>query len=51
MRAMDIMTTGVISVSPDTSVQDLAKLLSDRGISGVPVLDAAGQAAREAFGG
>src|SRR5579862_8565574 len=43
MRAMDIMTTPVVSVSPDTSVQDLAKLLSDRGISGVPVLDAEGR--------
>jgi CBS domain-containing protein len=41
MRAMDVMTTGVITVAPDTSVQALAKLLSERGISGVPVVDAA----------
>ncbi|HVB15035.1 MAG TPA: CBS domain-containing protein [Stellaceae bacterium] len=40
MRAMDIMTTAVITVGPDTSVQDLAKLLSDRAISGAPVVDA-----------
>jgi CBS domain-containing protein len=40
MRAVDIMTTQVISVSPDTPVLDLAKLLSDHAISGVPVLDA-----------
>ena len=40
MRATDIMTTNVITVSPDTSVQDLAKLLCERGISGVPVVDA-----------
>lgn len=40
MRAMDIMTTDVITVGPDTAVQDLAKLLSDRAISGVPVVDA-----------
>ena len=39
MRAMDVMTTNVITVEPDTSVQELATLLSDRGISGVPVLD------------
>src|SRR5579862_2979892 len=43
MHASDIMTTQVISVSPDTSVQELAKLLSDRGISGVPVIDAGGR--------
>jgi CBS domain-containing protein len=38
MRAMDVMTTNVITVDPDTSVQALATLLSERGISGVPVL-------------
>ena len=41
MRAMDVMTTGVITVDPDTSVQAVAKLLFERGISGVPVVDAA----------
>jgi len=40
MRAMDIMTTEVITVAPTTSVQEVAKLLSERGISGVPVVDA-----------
>ena len=40
MRAMDVMTTEVISLGPDTSVQALAALLSERGISGVPVVDA-----------
>jgi len=39
MRAMDVMTTNVITVEPDTSVQQLATLLSERGISGVPVVD------------
>jgi CBS domain len=34
MRAMDVMTTNVITVTPDTSVQALATLLSERGISG-----------------
>jgi CBS domain-containing protein len=33
------MTTQVITVGPDTSVQDLAMLLSQRGISGAPVID------------
>ena len=39
MRAMDVMTTNVITVDPETSVQDLATLLSERAISGVPVVD------------
>ena len=43
MRAMDVMTPDVITVDPDTSVQAVAKLLSERGISGVPVVDAADQ--------
>src|SRR5690349_7685039 len=41
MRAEDIMTTDVITVAPETSVQDLAVLLANHGISGVPVVDAA----------
>jgi CBS domain-containing protein len=40
MRAKDVMTTEVITVGPDTSVHALAALLSERGISGVPVVDA-----------
>ena len=43
MRAMDVMTTNVITVVPDTSVQALATLLSERGISGVPVVDKDGR--------
>ena len=39
MRAMDVMTTKVLTVEPTTSVQDLAVLLSERGISGVPVVE------------
>jgi CBS domain-containing protein len=39
VRAMDVMTTEVITVDPDTSVQALARLLSERGISGAPVVD------------
>jgi CBS domain-containing protein len=39
MRALDVMTTNVITVDPDTPVQALATLLSERGISGVPVVD------------
>lgn len=43
MRAIDVMTINVITVGPDTSVQAVAKLLSEKGISGVPVVDAADQ--------
>ena len=39
MRAMDVMTTDVVSADPDKSVQALAALLCKRGISGVPVVD------------
>jgi CBS domain-containing protein len=40
MNAKDVMTTEVVTVSPETTVQDLAKILSEKGISGTPVVDA-----------
>jgi len=43
MRAIDVMTTNVITIDPNTSVQEVAQLLSERGISGAPVVDAAGR--------
>ena len=42
MRAMDVMTTDVITVAPDMTVQGLAQLLAERGISGAPVVDTSG---------
>jgi len=39
MHAMDVMTPDVITVDPEATVQALARLLSERGISGVPVVD------------
>ena len=36
--ARDIMTTPVITVTPDTSVKDLAALFRDKRIGGVPVV-------------
>jgi len=42
MRAADVMTTDVITVDPETTVQSLATLLAERGISGAPVVDASG---------
>lgn len=42
MRVLDVMTPTVISVKPEMTVQEAAKLLVDHGISGAPVLDANG---------
>jgi CBS domain-containing protein len=39
--AADVMTTDVITVSPETTVRDIAILLHAKRISGVPVADAA----------
>lgn len=41
MLAGDVMTTEVTTVAPDTSIQAVAAVLSEKGISGVPVVDAA----------
>lgn len=38
MRARDIMTHEVISIRPDATVHEAARLLSDYSISGAPVL-------------
>jgi len=43
MKAIDIMTPDVITVSPETSVYEAAQLLLGRRISALPVLDAAGK--------
>lgn len=42
MKAKEIMTTDVITVRPDTTVKDLAKLFAERRISSVPVVDQEG---------
>ncbi len=39
LTAADIMTTRVRTVRPDASVAEIARLLSDNGISAVPVCD------------
>ena len=39
MKVRDIMTGTVLTVKADTSVNDVAKLLGQRDISGVPVVD------------
>jgi CBS domain-containing protein len=40
--ARDLMTTDVISVDADTPAREIARLLAEHRISGVPVLDSAG---------
>lgn len=43
MHAADVMTRNVITVDPGATVQVAAGLLSERGISGAPVVDAGGK--------
>ena len=43
MQAADIMTTNVITVRPDTSVQEIAQTLLEHRVSAVPVLDDSGK--------
>src|SRR5690606_14324172 len=43
MLAQDIMTRDVATVSEDTPVEDIARLLLERRISAVPVLGAGGE--------
>lgn len=41
-KAKDIMTKSVITVRPETPVNELAKILIEHGINGVPVVDEQG---------
>ena len=40
MQAKDIMNADVVTVAPETDIKEIAKLLADRHISAVPVVDA-----------
>ena len=42
MFAADVMTHDVVTVHTDATVKEIAELLLAKGISGVPVVDAAG---------
>ena len=42
MKARDVMTDAVVSVHPDTTACQIARLLLDNGISAVPVVDSDG---------
>jgi CBS domain-containing protein len=43
MKARDIMTKAVMTVSPDTPIRDVALLMTEKRISGVPVVDKTGK--------
>jgi CBS domain-containing protein len=43
MNARDVMTVAVVSVSPDTSACEIARVLFDNGIGAVPVVVAMGR--------
>jgi CBS domain-containing protein len=43
MKASEIMTKDVVTVRPDMSVKEIAGLMAQRRISGVPVVDGAGR--------
>ncbi len=39
VNAKDIMNTNVVTVSPDTTVEELGRLFIEKGLSGAPVVD------------
>ena len=39
MRAADVMTTNICVAAPEAPIQDIAREMLDRRISGVPVVD------------
>lgn len=39
MHAMDVMTSEVVTIDPDATVQAAARLMAERGISALPVVD------------
>src|SRR3954466_11039009 len=43
MRAHQIMTRTLVTVSPDTTIVDAAKAMLEQHISGLPVMNAAGK--------
>jgi CBS domain-containing protein len=45
MRVRDLMTKKVLTVTAATTVSDVARLMSEHGVSGVPVLDSQGRLA------
>jgi len=42
-KVKDIMTREIITVSPETEIVNVAKILLEKGINGLPVIDASGR--------
>lgn len=42
MKARDVMTTQIVAATPDTPIREVARLLIDKGISAVPIVDGNG---------
>ncbi|MHB1399677.1 MAG: CBS domain-containing protein [Trichloromonadaceae bacterium] len=42
LSAKDVMTTKVLTVTEETTVEELARLFEERGVNAMPVLDPAG---------
>lgn len=43
MKTHEMMTTDVVAVSPETKVREIARIMSEKRVSGIPVLDAGGK--------
>jgi CBS domain-containing protein len=43
LKAKDVMTKEVVTISPDATLVDVAELLGTKGITGMPVVDADGK--------
>lgn len=42
MKVSEVMTTDLVTVTPETALRDAAQLMLERGVSGLPVVDADG---------
>lgn len=38
MKVRDVMTSTVVTVTPETTLQEVARLLTERRVSGAPVV-------------
>jgi CBS domain-containing protein len=43
LQARDVMTTEILTATPETSISELSKILENRKIGGVPVVDKGGR--------
>jgi CBS domain-containing protein len=43
LKAKDIMTKDVVTVSPETTVEELGRIFMEKGVSGAPVVDSKGK--------